>query len=68
VVHGLVAAGLGVALVPRLGLADTDGVLAVALSGRPPRRAVLALHRPAAASSLISAALAAIRATSTALD
>ncbi|HST47098.1 LysR substrate-binding domain-containing protein [Jatrophihabitans sp.] len=67
VVRGLVAAGLGVALVPRLGLADTEGVLATPLQGRPPRRAVLALHRPAAGSSLIAAALEAIRATSSAL-
>jgi len=67
VVRGLVAAGLGVALVPRLGVAETDGVLATPLSGRPPCRTVLALHRPAAASSLITAALAAIRATSSEL-
>lgn len=63
VVRGLVAAGLGVALVPGLGINETAGVLVTPLQGRPPRRAVLALHRPAAASSLITAAVAAIRAT-----
>ncbi|HEV2885733.1 MAG TPA: LysR substrate-binding domain-containing protein [Jatrophihabitans sp.] len=66
VVRGLVGAGLGVALVPGLGISDTAGVLAVPLLGRQPRRAVLALHRPTEwpmASSLIAAALTAIRAT-----
>ncbi|MEO6503582.1 MAG: LysR substrate-binding domain-containing protein [Jatrophihabitantaceae bacterium] len=63
VVRGLVRAGLGVALVPRLGISDTDGVLPTPLLGRSPRRAVLALHRPAAHNSLIAAALSAIRAT-----
>lgn len=63
VVRGLVGAGLGVALVPGLGISDTDGVLPTPLLGRPPRRAVLALHRPAARNSLIAAALSAIRAT-----
>jgi DNA-binding transcriptional LysR family regulator len=63
VVRGLVGAGLGVALVPGLGISDTDGVLPTPLLGRSPRRAVLALHRPAAHNSLIAAALSAIRAT-----
>ncbi len=63
VVRGLVAAGLGVALVPGLGVTDTDGVLAVPLAGRPPRRAVLALHRQSARHALLAAALAAIRET-----
>jgi DNA-binding transcriptional LysR family regulator len=63
VVRGLVAAGLGVALVPGLGISETAGVLPTPLQGRPPRRAVLALHRPAAANSLITAAVAAIGAT-----
>ncbi len=65
VVRGLVAAGLGVALVPGLGISETAGVRPVPLRGRPPRRAVLALHRPAewpVASSLITAAVVAIRA------
>ena len=64
VVRGLVAAGLGVALVPGLGIGDTDGVLPVPVAGRQPRRAVLALHRAAAPNGLIAAALAAIQATS----
>ena len=64
VVRGLVAAGLGVALVPGLGISQTDGVLPTPLAGRPPRRAVLALHRAAAPNGLITAALAAIQATS----
>jgi DNA-binding transcriptional LysR family regulator len=64
VVRGLVAAGLGVALVPGLGISETDGVLPTPLAGRPPRRTVLALHRPAAPNGLIAAALAAIQATS----
>ncbi|HEX8093809.1 LysR family transcriptional regulator [Jatrophihabitans sp.] len=62
VVRGLVGAGLGVALVPGLGISDTEGVLPTPLAGRPPRRAVLALHRAAAPNSLIGAALAAIQA------
>ncbi|HEY0168143.1 MAG TPA: LysR family transcriptional regulator [Jatrophihabitans sp.] len=68
VVRGLVGAGLGVALVPGLGVSDTDGVLPTPLLGRSPRRAVLALHRPAAHNSLIAAALSAIRATARTLD
>jgi DNA-binding transcriptional LysR family regulator len=64
VVRGLVAAGLGVALVPGLGISQTDGVLPTPLAGRPPRRAVLALQRAAAPNGLITAALAAIQATS----
>lgn len=63
VVHGLVAAGLGVALVPGLALSDTAGVQALALAGRAQRRTVLALHRPSARNSLLAAALAAIRDT-----
>jgi DNA-binding transcriptional LysR family regulator len=63
VVRGLVGAGLGVALVPGLGISDTEGVLPTPLAGRPPRRAVLALHRAASPNPLIAAALEAIRAT-----
>jgi DNA-binding transcriptional LysR family regulator len=63
VVHGLVAAGLGVALVPGLALSDTAGVHPLALAGRGQRRTVLALHRPSARNSLLAAALAAIRDT-----
>lgn len=62
VVHGLVAAGLGVALVPGLALSQLPGVRALSLPGRPVRRTVLALHRPSARHSLLGAALAAIRA------
>jgi len=61
VVHGLVAAGLGVALVPGLALAEVAGVHAVPLAGRDARRTVLALHRPSARHSLLAAALTAIR-------
>ncbi len=61
VVHGLVAAGLGVALVPGLGLAELPGVRAVPLAGRDARRTVLALHRPSLRHSLLAAALTAIR-------
>ena len=67
VVRGLVRAGLGVALVPGLGIGDTDGVLPIPLAGRPPRRTVLALHRAGAPNALFTAALAAIHATSRAL-
>lgn len=63
VVHGLVAAGLGVALVPSLALNDTAGVHVLSLAGRAQRRTVLALHRPSARNSLLAAALAAIRDT-----
>jgi DNA-binding transcriptional LysR family regulator len=63
VVHGLVAAGLGVALVPGLALNDTAGVHPLALAGRGQRRTVLALHRPSARNSLLAAALTAIRDT-----
>lgn len=61
VVHGLVAAGLGVALVPGLGLTELAGVRAVPLAGRDARRTVLALHRPSIRHSLLAAALTAIR-------
>lgn len=61
VVHGLVAAGLGVALVPGLGLTELAGVQAVPLAGRDARRTVLALHRPSVRHSLLAAALTAIR-------
>jgi DNA-binding transcriptional LysR family regulator len=61
VVHGLVAAGLGVALVPGLALSDVSGVHAVPLAGRDARRTVLALHRPSARHSLLAAAVTAIR-------
>jgi DNA-binding transcriptional LysR family regulator len=61
VVHGLVAAGLGVALVPGLGLIELAGVQAVPLAGRDARRTVLALHRPSLRHSLLAAALTAIR-------
>ena len=63
VVRGLVAVGLGVALVPGLGIGETEGVVPAPLAGRAPRRAVLALHRAAAPNGLIAAALAAIQAT-----
>jgi DNA-binding transcriptional LysR family regulator len=61
VVRGLVAAGLGVALVPGLALVDGPGVHAIPLAGRDARRTVLALHRPSARHSLLAAALIAIR-------
>ncbi|HJQ03398.1 MAG TPA: LysR family transcriptional regulator [Jatrophihabitans sp.] len=61
VVHGLVAAGLGVALMPGLALTEVTGVHSVPLAGRDARRTVLALHRPSARHSLLAAALTAIR-------
>jgi DNA-binding transcriptional LysR family regulator len=61
VVHGLVAAGLGVAVVPGLGLSEVSGVQAVQLAGRDARRTVLALHRPSVRHSLLVAGLTAIR-------
>jgi len=62
VVRGLVAAGLGVALVPRLALvgADTAGVVALRLAGRQPHREIVTLHRPGMASPLVTAAAAAV--------
>jgi DNA-binding transcriptional LysR family regulator len=45
VVRGLVRSGLGVALVPSLGVGEGPGVRALRLSGSPPRRHVVALHR-----------------------
>jgi DNA-binding transcriptional LysR family regulator len=66
VVRGLVAAGLGVALVPGLALRDEPGVLARPLGsgagrGRSRRgREVVALHRRTTGNALVSAALAAM--------
>ena len=68
VVRGLVAAGLGVALVPGLALADAPGVVVKKLSGRAGRREVLALHRPRARNALIQAALSTIADTATSLS
>ncbi|SRR5579875_51814 len=45
VVWGLVRSGLGVAMVPALGLGEGPGVRALRLAGSPPRRHVVALHR-----------------------
>lgn len=56
VVHGLVAAGLGVAVVPGLAVSATAGVTARLLPGTT-RRRVLALRRSAARDSLADAAL-----------
>ncbi|HEY2044014.1 MAG TPA: LysR substrate-binding domain-containing protein [Jatrophihabitans sp.] len=60
VVRGLVAAGLGVAVVPGLALSPTPGVVAIAISGRTARRRVLALHRPSNQNALIAAMLSAV--------
>jgi DNA-binding transcriptional LysR family regulator len=67
VVRGLVAAGLGVALVPSLALEPTEGAVVKPLAGPAVRRRVLALHRPASHNALISAALSAIAAIADAL-
>ena len=57
VVQGLVAAGLGVAIVPSLAV----NARGLALSGRPPRRRIVALHRRGNANPLLAPALAALR-------
>jgi DNA-binding transcriptional LysR family regulator len=67
VVRGLVAAGLGVALVPGLALTDTEGVVARPLPGRSARRQILALYRPTNSNSLVVTALSAIRHTAATL-
>jgi DNA-binding transcriptional LysR family regulator len=67
-IHGLVAAGVGAALLPRLSVdAGYPGVRAVSLGTRlPPRRIGLAWHRdrelPPAAAEFVAASTAAVRA------
>jgi DNA-binding transcriptional LysR family regulator len=68
VVRGLVAAGLGVAVVPGLALAESPGLVVKNLAGRAMRRDVLALHRPHGRNALIEAALDAMRATAARLS
>jgi DNA-binding transcriptional LysR family regulator len=68
VVRGLVAAGLGVALVPGLALSESPGVVVKPLAGRTVRREVLALHRPRSHNALIEAALSAVSATASGLS
>lgn len=48
VIRGLVAAGLGVAIVPALGHKDTPGVVGTTLTGSDAYREVIALRSPAA--------------------
>jgi DNA-binding transcriptional LysR family regulator len=66
-IHGLVAAGVGAALLPRLSVdAGYPGVRAIALGSRlPPRRIGLAWHRdrdlPPAAAEFVAASAAAAR-------
>jgi DNA-binding transcriptional LysR family regulator len=57
VVQGLVAAGLGVAVVPSLAV----NARGWSLAGRAPRRQVVALHRRGNANPLLAPALAALR-------
>jgi DNA-binding transcriptional LysR family regulator len=45
VIHEFVRHGLGIALVPELGYAPTDGIASVPLSVAPPTRRVYAVHR-----------------------
>jgi DNA-binding transcriptional LysR family regulator len=65
VVRGLAAAGLGVAVVPALALAEPRGrssrVSVLALAGRPPRRHIVALHRWGNPNPLLPVVLAALR-------
>jgi DNA-binding transcriptional LysR family regulator len=67
VVRELVAAGLGVALVPDLALAETANVAVKSLTGGQIHRHVLALHRPSNHNALIETALSVITATARAL-
>jgi DNA-binding transcriptional LysR family regulator len=68
VVRGLVAAGLGVAVVPGLALSESPGLVVKKLAGRAMRRDVLALHRPHGRNALIEAALDAMRTTAAGLS
>jgi DNA-binding transcriptional LysR family regulator len=68
VVRGLVAAGLGVAVVPGLALAESPGLVVKNMAGRAMRRDVLALHRPHGRNALIEAALNAMRTTAAGLS
>jgi DNA-binding transcriptional LysR family regulator len=66
VIWGLVGAGLGVALVPRLGLGEGPGVRAVPLAADAPRRHVLALHRSLNTNPLLGPMLSCLTTTSSA--
>lgn len=61
VVHGLVAAGLGVAIVPRLGHQASADVVAARLGGDGAYREVLAVRSPVLADGAWAAALTALR-------
>jgi DNA-binding transcriptional LysR family regulator len=61
VVHGLVAAGLGVAIVPRLGHHPVEGVRDVRLAAEDAYREVLAVGSPVLSEGAWGAALTALR-------
>lgn len=61
VVQALVAAGIGVALVPALGYTPRPGTTARPLRGTRPRRHVSAVHRTANTNPLLRDTLAAVR-------
>jgi DNA-binding transcriptional LysR family regulator len=61
VIHGLVAAGLGVAVIPELALVDRPGVRRIRLKGRSMRRDVLALSRRNSANPLVPVTIDEIR-------
>ncbi|MFF8846362.1 LysR substrate-binding domain-containing protein [Streptomyces sp. NPDC015127] len=61
VVRELVSAGLGVAVVPALGHAPSEGIEATRLTQRAAHREVMALHRSENSNPLLAAMLAALR-------
>jgi DNA-binding transcriptional LysR family regulator len=61
VIHGLVAAGLGVAVIPELALVDRADVRRIRLTGRAMRRDVLALRRRGSANPLVPTTIDEIR-------
>src|SRR5882757_1415118 len=67
VVQGLVAAGLGVAIVPGLAVSSPTRVGVFPIAGRAPQRRIVALHRRGNANPLLAPTLAALRDASRAL-
>jgi len=67
VVQGLVAAGLGVAIVPGLAVSAPTRIGVFPIAGRAPQRRIVALHRRGNANPLLAPTLAALRDASRAL-